>query len=86
VITTRRAGAADLIRPGENGLLIEAGSSESLATAIEAAVADREGLVAMRPAALASAAAWQWSDYRCRIAEVVLGRSAIPSPACPASA
>jgi glycosyltransferase involved in cell wall biosynthesis len=86
VITTRRAGAADLIKLGENGFLIEAGSSEAIATAIESAVADREALVAMRPAALASAAAWQWSDYRCRIAEVVHGCAATPSPACPASA
>lgn len=86
VITTLRAGAADLIRPGENGVLIEAGSSQAIAAAIEAAMADREALVAMRPAALASAAAWQWSDYRCRIAEVVLGCSSTPAPAWPASA
>jgi glycosyltransferase involved in cell wall biosynthesis len=86
VITTRRAGAADLIRPGENGLLIEAGSSAAIAAVIEAAVADRDALVAMRLAALASAAAWQWSDYRCRISEAVLACSANPSSGCPASA
>ena len=72
VITTGRAGAADLIRPGENGLLIEAGSSEAIAGAIEDALAAPEALVAMRAAALGSAAAWQWSNYRRRIGEVLL--------------
>ena len=72
VITTARAGAADLIHPGKNGLLIEAGSSAAIASVIETALADPAALVAMRSAALATAAAWQWSDYRRRIAEVVL--------------
>ncbi len=71
VITTRRAGAADLIRLGENGQLIEAGSSNAIAIAIESALVNREALVAMRPAALASAAAWQWSDYRQGIREAL---------------
>lgn len=72
VITTRRAGAADLINPGENGMLIKAGSSSAIAAAIEAGLAKRAELISMRPAALATAAAWQWEDYRRRIAEVVL--------------
>lgn len=75
VITTRRAGAADLIRPGENGYLIEPGSSEPIAIAIESCLANREVLVAMRTSALASAAAWQWSDYRQGIREALAGSS-----------
>lgn len=86
VITTRRAGAADLIRPGENGFLIEAGSSDAIAAAIEAALADRRALVAMRQAALASASAWQWNDYRDRIAELVSGQTPLSSQACAGSA
>ena len=64
VITTTRAGAADLIRPGENGLHIEAGSSEAIAAAIEAALTTPSALLTMRSAALCTAADWQWSDYR----------------------
>ncbi len=56
-----------------NGQLIEAGSSEAITIAIESALANREALVAMRPAALASAAAWQWSDYRQGIREALAG-------------
>ena len=86
VITTNRAGAADLIRNGENGMLIEAGNSEAIATAIDLALADRAALVAMRSAALATAAAWQWSDYRRRIAEVVLGNPVASISPCSTSA
>jgi len=78
VITTSRAGAADLIRPGVNGHLIEPCSSEAIAIAIESSLASREALVAMRSAALASAAAWQWSDYRIAIREALAGSAAGP--------
>lgn len=87
VITTARAGAADLIRPGENGLFIKAGSSEAIASVIDGALRDRSALMAMRTVALQTAAAWQWSDYRRRIAEVVLSASAArPGQPCHASA
>ncbi|MFM7228513.1 MAG: glycosyltransferase [Cyanobacteriota bacterium] len=71
VVTTRRAGAADLVREGQNGWLIEAGDAGAIAAAIERLEADREGLVAMRPEALRTAAGWQWHDYRRCIREVL---------------
>jgi len=71
VVTTGRAGAAELIRAGENGLLIEHGSAAALGEALEWCAAHRAELRAMRPAALATAAAWQWKDYRARLREVV---------------
>lgn len=64
VITTRRAGAADLIREGVNGRLIEHASVPALVEALDWCATHREQLRAMRPAALATAAAWQWQDYR----------------------
>lgn len=64
VITTDSAGAADLLKPNENGLLIRAGSSDAIAEAITWCLDHRAELRAMRSAALATAAAWQWSDYR----------------------
>lgn len=64
VITTERAGAADLLKPDRNGLLIRAGDSGAIAAAIDWCQTHRPELRAMREAALATAAAWQWSDYR----------------------
>lgn len=64
VITTDRAGAADLLRPGENGLRVRAGDAAALAEALRWCLDHRAALRAMREPALATAARWQWSDYR----------------------
>lgn len=64
VITTRRAGAADLLRVGENGLLCAAGDAGAIAATIDWCIAHRAELRAMRPGARDSAARWQWADYR----------------------
>ena len=71
VITTRRAGAADLIRDGENGRLIEHASVPALLEALDWCVSHRERLRTMRSAALATAAAWQWSDYRRSLRQIL---------------
>ncbi len=64
VITTDCAGAADLLQPRQNGLLIKAGEAAAIRSALDWCLTHREELRAMRPAALATAAGWQWSDYR----------------------
>jgi glycosyltransferase involved in cell wall biosynthesis len=64
VITTNRAGAADLLQPRQNGLLIPAGDAAAIGGAIDWCLAHRNELHAMREASLATAAGWQWSDYR----------------------
>ena len=64
VITTSRAGAADFVRHGENGLIVEAASAVALADSIEWCLGNRTTLAKMRDAARATAASWQWSDYR----------------------
>jgi glycosyltransferase involved in cell wall biosynthesis len=74
VLTTRRAGAADLIRSGATGVLVEPADTDDLAGAIEKAITGRADLAAMRPAALAAAAGWQWADYRRELARVVSER------------
>ena len=87
VITTDRAGAADLVRPDENGLLIQAGNSEAIASAIDRALRNRNAMISMRTTALNTSAAWQWRDYRRRIADVVLSVSPDrPGQPCHASA
>ncbi len=64
VITTDRAGAADLIRTRENGLVIAAHDADAIIEAIQWCRDHRRELDAMRPAALASARARQWPQYR----------------------
>jgi glycosyltransferase involved in cell wall biosynthesis len=64
VITTNRAGAADLIQHGVNGLIVPAGDVTALAEALEWCMTHRSELRAMRQAALQTAANWQWADYR----------------------
>lgn len=71
VITTKRAGASDLLRPNENGLLCEPGDSKDLAETIQWCCDHRSELRAMRPAARDTAAKWQWSDYRAGIQSVL---------------
>lgn len=71
VITTPRAGAADLVRHGENGLIVPAGDSHALAEALEWCITHRIELKAMRRSAIETAARWQWSDYRLALARNV---------------
>jgi glycosyltransferase involved in cell wall biosynthesis len=72
VITTRYAGAADLVQDGDNGLLVPAADSHALAGALQWCLDNRPALKAMREAALQSAAAWQWADYRAALLANVL--------------
>lgn len=76
VLTTPRAGAADLVRHGENGLLFPAGNAEAICGAVQWCRDNRAQLRSMREAALATAANWQWSDYRRELA-VILGRAGL---------
>jgi len=71
VITTDCAGAADLLKPGENGLLIKAGDAGAIARVIEWCLSHRTELRAMRTPATLTAARWQWSDYRRAHAETL---------------
>ena len=71
VIATTSAGAADLIRDRENGLLIAPGDTEAIASSIQWCLDNRAALSAMRPNALASARSWQWEDYRAKLASEV---------------
>jgi len=71
VITTDCAGAADLMRGRANGRIIRAGSAEALMEAIDWCLTHRRELRAMRAEAHATAAGWQWPDYRRRLATVL---------------
>jgi glycosyltransferase involved in cell wall biosynthesis len=71
VITTDRAGCADLLRPGENGLLVRAGDPLHLQEVLADCAARPDQLRAMRASALETAASWQWADYRAELGRVL---------------
>ncbi len=71
VLTTSNAGAADFLKPNENGLLVPPGDTTALATALTWCVEHRNELQAMRPAAHSTAANWQWHDYRAALGGAV---------------
>jgi glycosyltransferase involved in cell wall biosynthesis len=73
VITTNRAGAADLVKHGVNGLIVPAGDVGALAEALEWCITHRTELQAMRQAALETAANWQWAHYRLAFIENLKG-------------
>lgn len=79
VLTTSRAGVADMLRPGVNGLLMRHGDPGTLAETLTWCLENRPALRAMRQGARATAAAWQWSDYRLALRQHVL--QALASPA-----
>jgi len=71
VLTTTRAGAADLVEDDTNGWLVEAGNSGALVDGLQRVLDDRSRLPEMGAAAKRTAADWQWSDYRRGIAKAV---------------
>jgi glycosyltransferase involved in cell wall biosynthesis len=72
VITTPRAGAADLVRNRENGLIVPPGDSAALTEALEWCLTHRMELKAMRRAAMETATSWQWRDFRKALGHNVL--------------
>ena len=73
VITTDQAGASDLVRNGENGLVIPAGDPAAIAQSLRWCLDNREKLAPMAQAALETARGWQWSDYRAALYDTITG-------------
>jgi glycosyltransferase involved in cell wall biosynthesis len=71
VITTDQAGASDLVRHGENGLIVPAGDPVALRDALHWCLDNRLRVYEMRFAALETAKRWQWTDYRRKFIEEV---------------
>lgn len=80
VITTRNAGAADLIDEGVNGFLVEPASTGAIVERLQWCSDHRDRLFGMRQPSLASAARWTWVDFRqslgAKIEEALSGDSA----------
>ena len=58
VITTEASGAGDLVRPGENGLIVPEGDADALASAIAYAISQRADLPAMGARSAERASGW----------------------------
>jgi glycosyltransferase involved in cell wall biosynthesis len=71
VLTTREAGAADLIREGENGFLMEAASVEVLRGKLEEIRGQKQRLIEMCPACLRTAQGNSRAKYQAHIRKVV---------------
>jgi glycosyltransferase involved in cell wall biosynthesis len=72
IIGTRIAGTEQLVRPGENGLLVEPDDEEGLGRALATLVADREKLVRFGEASRrAIEAEWAWSVRGRQLEEVI---------------
>ena len=65
------AGASDLIRHGENGLVVPAGDVSAIRDALQWCLENRHALFQMRESALTTAKNWQWQDYRVVFIETV---------------
>jgi glycosyltransferase involved in cell wall biosynthesis len=63
-ITTDKAGASDLVKHGQNGLIVPAADAAALIEALQWCLDNRKTLYQMRFHALETARRWQWSDYR----------------------
>jgi glycosyltransferase involved in cell wall biosynthesis len=73
VITTSNTGASDLIEPGVNGWVLQAGDVDALTAQLTWCIDHYRELHEMREAAEATAARNQWTDYRRSMCETVLG-------------
>lgn len=71
VLTTAQAGAAEQLRPGENGLIVPAADPAALGSVLRWCLQNRAALGGMRAAARSTASAWQWADYRRALVEAV---------------
>lgn len=63
VITTDRTAGPDIIKDGENGWLIEAGSATALIASIEKILSNRECLATVGKAAMETAKGRSWTNY-----------------------
>lgn len=71
VLVSNRVGAADLVRDGVNGWIVEAGSEEALRARLEWCARHPEAVRALRPACRSSVLGCDWASYGRGIVGVV---------------
>jgi glycosyltransferase involved in cell wall biosynthesis len=75
VIATRTGGVAEIVRDGENGLLVEPGDAPAFAAAVRRYLADGDLRARLRAAAVPSVAAFDADAVYGRLEEI-LGKAA----------
>jgi glycosyltransferase involved in cell wall biosynthesis len=83
VIVTRNVGAADLVREGENGWVVDTGDVDALAERMQWCIEHPAELREMRAVAEATAAAHGWDDYRRRLVRTICEHFGEPVPEAP---
>jgi glycosyltransferase involved in cell wall biosynthesis len=73
VIATRTGGVAEVVRDGENGLVVEPGDVDALAGAIKGFFADAELQARLRANAAASVAAYAPDEIYSRLERILVG-------------
>ena len=71
VIATRNSGGEEIITENQEGLLIDYGDDDALATAIDSLLSSPERLAYMSNKASEKARSWTWNDYSRSFAEWV---------------
>jgi glycosyltransferase involved in cell wall biosynthesis len=70
-IVTPKVGAAEIIAAGENGWVVPAGSAVELSQQMSSCCAEPNRAREMRPDCIASAAGYQWVNYRKRVLRII---------------
>jgi glycosyltransferase involved in cell wall biosynthesis len=70
-IVTPKVGAAEVITAGKNGWIVPVGSAGALSKQMSSCCAEPSRAREMRPVCIASAARYQWIDYRKRMLSIV---------------
>jgi len=71
VITTDRTAGPDLLKHGENGWLIEAGSTTALQESIEKILEQRSNIESVGRAAMKTAEKRSWTEYGNEMAQAM---------------
>ncbi|HXA52183.1 MAG TPA: glycosyltransferase, partial [Candidatus Acidoferrum sp.] len=71
IVSTERTAAPDLIRHGEQGFLVSAGSATAIAQQIDEVLRNRTRLSQMRIAARRTAESFSWVRFRRQTAQFV---------------
>lgn len=78
VLVSDAVGAADLVREGESGFIVCAGSAASIRTGLEQLAAQRGHWSRLREAARSAAAGWQWQQHGEAVVALIHETMALP--------
>lgn len=78
VIVSDAVGAADLVQDGQSGFIVRAGSTDAILACLQNLAHYRGRWSALREAARAAAAAWQWQQHGEAVVALIREAEALP--------